>query len=92
MRRGPRFTWQLSDNKQGAKQTAYRILVDTDSASIIAGKRSIWNTGWIKSSDNLVTYQGQALMPFTKYFWKVELTDQDKNKLINTQLPVLKPE
>ena len=27
----PRFTWQLADARQGAKQKAYQVLVSTDS-------------------------------------------------------------
>ncbi|RYE18122.1 MAG: alpha-rhamnosidase, partial [Sphingobacteriaceae bacterium] len=75
----PRFTWQMASNKQAAKQTAYRITVETDSAQIYVDKNSIWDSGRIKSDLNLVTYNGPQLQPFTKYFWKVEVTDQNQN-------------
>lgn len=81
----PRLTWQMLDSRQNAKQTAYRIVIDTDSALVNAGKGSIWNTGWIKKSDvNLIVYNGQALKPFTRYYWKVDITNQDKKKLTHT--------
>jgi alpha-L-rhamnosidase len=76
----PRFTWQMNDASQGAKQTAYRVLVDTDSASLVKADAKLWNTGWIKSDDNLVIYSGQLLKPFTKYFWRIDIADGNKKK------------
>jgi alpha-L-rhamnosidase len=74
----PRFAWRLEDSRRGVKQTAYRILVNTDSIALTSEKGSVWNTGWIKSEDNFVVYKGQALKPFTKYFWRVDINDQNK--------------
>lgn len=34
----PRFIWRMDDNRQGARQTAYCILVDTDSLALTKGK------------------------------------------------------
>ena len=76
----PRFTWQMNDASQGAKQTAYRVLVDTDSTSLVKTSAKLWNTGWIKSDDNLVIYSGQPLKPFTKYFWRVDIADGSQKK------------
>ena len=73
----PRFTWRLEDKRPGARQTAYRILVDMDSAAVLAGKGSMWNTGWISSDHHLVRYAGQPLQPFTRYYWKVDIADKD---------------
>ncbi|WP_029280421.1 hypothetical protein [Pedobacter borealis] len=39
-----RFTWQMNDASQGAKQTAYRVLVDTDSASRALGTLALQST------------------------------------------------
>ncbi|MGI4022632.1 MAG: family 78 glycoside hydrolase catalytic domain [Janthinobacterium lividum] len=78
----PRFTWQLIDNRQGARQTAYRILVDTDSATVNSGKGKIWDTQTVQSDANLMVYNGQPFQPFTKYYWKVILTNQE-NKQVN---------
>lgn len=77
----PRLSWQLQDNRQGAEQTAYRIVVDKDSAAVLEGKSSVWNSGWINAASRLVTYNGTALQPFTRYFWRVELAGKDKRKL-----------
>lgn len=69
----PRLSWKMSDPAQGALQSAYKILVGTDSANL--ENRQVWNTGWVKSSNNLVTYNGKPLQPFTRYYWTVALAD-----------------
>ncbi|HWK04608.1 MAG TPA: family 78 glycoside hydrolase catalytic domain [Puia sp.] len=89
----PRLSWKLMDPRQGARQTAYRIYVSTDSAAMAwsggtpgmaSGAKlppsaggTIRSTGKILSSSNRITYQGAPLLPFTKYFWRVEVWDKD---------------
>lgn len=78
----PRFTWRLEDERRGAIQTAYKIIVGKDSLDVVKGKGNIWKSKKIKSNKNLVIYQGKKLEPFTKYYWKVELWDRNgKNHL-----------
>jgi len=76
----PRFSWQMSDKRQAAAQTAYRILVGTDSAALVKEQATVWNTGWQQSPASLVTYGGEPLKPFTKYFWTVAIADQQHKK------------
>lgn len=80
----PRFTWKMTNNEQGAKQSSYRILVSTDSVALRNNQGKLWNTGWIKSETNLAFYSGQLLKPFTKYFWRLDIADhvQKKNNKI----------
>jgi alpha-L-rhamnosidase len=73
----PRISWQIDDPRQGAKQTSFQILVDTDSLAVVEGKGRIWNSRRIVSDSVLVTYSGQKLDPFTKYYWQVLTWDQD---------------
>ncbi len=73
----PRFTWQMNDASQGAKQTAYKIIVGTDSATVAKGAGSDWKGAKINSAANLVVYNGRALRPLTKYYWSVLLWDKD---------------
>ena len=68
----PRFTWKVADSSLGAKQTEYRIVVGTDSIAVAQGKGENWDSGEVPSDANLVIYDGTALKPFTRYFWKVE--------------------
>nr|WP_245553372.1 alpha-L-rhamnosidase [Echinicola vietnamensis] len=71
----PRLTWQMDDDRQGAKQSAYRILVTKDGAG------SVWNSGKVSSDRQLVAYDGKALEPFAAYFWTVEVWDHEGNSL-----------
>lgn len=73
----PRLTWMLADDRQGAKQTAYRLVVGTDSMAVVQGKGNAWLTAKTPSAEQLVTYQGKALQPYTRYFWRVDIWDKD---------------
>jgi len=73
----PRFIWQLKDDRAGAIQSAYQIFVGTDSLEVKSGKGNAWQTAKINSAKNLVSYQGKALQPFTKYYWTVCLWDKN---------------
>lgn len=75
----PRFSWKMDDKKTGAAQTAYKILVGTDSAGLLNESKTTWNSGWQTSSASLVTYSGQPLKPFTKYYWSVAVKNQQQN-------------
>lgn len=67
----PRFTWILPFKKSNLYQSAYQIMVDTDSVALISGKATIWNSGKVLSDSILVAYKGSGFKPFTKYYWKV---------------------
>lgn len=77
----PRLHWQMPDNREGAAQTAYQLVVGTDSAQVAAGIGNCWDTEKTSGSEMLVTYAGKALQPFTKYFWSVVLWDNDLQRL-----------
>jgi len=73
----PRLTWRLEDDRQGALQTAYQIIVDTDSMAVVDNRGDIWDTGKQAKSDILISYLGKKLHPLTRYFWKVIAWDKD---------------
>lgn len=73
----PRLSWRLHDLRKGAKQTAYQLIVDTDSMAVANGKGNIWDTRKTASDAMLVTYAGKKLEPFTRYYWKVTVWDKD---------------
>ena len=74
----PRFSWQLRDRRQGARQTAYRLLVASKPELLAAGKTDVWDSGRIVSGQSVaVPYAGPAIAPATRYFWKVLVWDQD---------------
>jgi len=76
----PRLSWLISDTRQGAIQTSYRIVAGTDSASLSNGSGSLWDSGKVDSDRMLVTYSGKELKPFTKYYWSVQVWDRDGMK------------
>ena len=41
----PRLSWMLNDARQGARQTAYQIIVSTDSLKANNENGEIWNSG-----------------------------------------------
>jgi len=54
----PRFSWQLHDAAQGAKQTAYRVMVST--RSDLPGTPDVWDSGKVESGQSLnVKYAGR---------------------------------
>jgi alpha-L-rhamnosidase len=72
----PRFSWQLQDPARGAAQTAYEVQVATSEELLRQGKADVWDSGRIGSSQSLnVRYDGPALAPSTRYFWRVRVWD-----------------
>lgn len=81
----PRLSWRMDDNRNGAAQKAYRILVGSDSMDIVNGIGKVWNSGKVKSDNMLVTYAGNQLQPFTRYYWSVECRDL-KGKAVKSKV------
>lgn len=81
----PRLSWMMDDNRKGAIQLAYRIIVGTDSLQLKSKMNVQWDTEKVNSGNSLITYKGRALAPFTKYFWRVEVLDKD-NKLVLSKI------
>ncbi len=73
----PRLSWFIDDNRFGANQQAYRIMLSTDSSSLAAGKAGVWDSGQVSSDRMLVNYSGNPLERFTRYYWSVTIWDKD---------------
>lgn len=69
----PRLSWRMADVRPGARQSAYRIVVGTDSLAVLRGQGAAWDTGRVASDAMLARYAGAPLRPFTRYFWRVTL-------------------
>jgi alpha-L-rhamnosidase len=75
----PRFSWQFSSTQNDKMQTAYRILVASDKASLDSNTADIWDSGKINSSSSTnVVYNGKELVSFKRYYWKVMAWDEDQ--------------
>jgi len=76
--RTPRFAWQLSDGRQGARQTAYQVQVATRRDILTSGKPDAWDSGKVDSDQSLgVVYKGSALAPTKRYYWRLMAWDKD---------------
>ena len=73
----PRLSWRLPSGVE--RQTTYRIVVGTDSIPVLKGMGDCWDSGEIASPDILATYWGKKLQPYTRYYWKVSVTDHRGN-------------
>jgi len=71
----PRLSWQLDDNRRGAGQTAYQIVVGSDAVLSDPGA-VLWDTGKVESDRSVhVVYKGKPLTSGTTYYWKVRTWD-----------------
>jgi len=78
--RFPRFTWGLTGEGRGRRQTAYRIVVGSDQADVAAGRGDWWDSGKVTSPDTLlIPYGGRALMSDRTLWWLVEVWDESGN-------------
>jgi alpha-L-rhamnosidase len=74
----PRLSWQLADPRSGALQTAYQIQVSSSSDALLAGHPDIWDSGRVASDHSVaIPYNGPALQPEHRYFWRVQAWDQN---------------
>ena len=72
----PRLTWLLESDERGAKQSAYRILVDWSPELLKSNRGLVWDTGKRESRETVnVEYEGHLLAPGQTYWWKVQVWD-----------------
>lgn len=72
----PRFSWK-NGGEWIAAQSAYEILVGTDSLAIVNGNADLWNTGKTDSDASvLVRYDGTKLNPRSQAWWKVRVWNE----------------
>ena len=80
----PYFSWQMSSDHIGALQRAYRVLVAAGEEKLKAGEY-VYDSGMVRSDASLnIPYEGASLRGSTRYFWKVQVWDQD-NKMVESE-------
>jgi alpha-L-rhamnosidase len=73
----PRLSWWLRSAMTGQYQSAYRILLTTNSRSLDDNPGADWDSGKITDSENInLVPGGKPLKPFTRYYWKVMVWDR----------------
>lgn len=74
----PVFGWRLEDSKIGAAQKSYRIVVAKNNSM----KNPVWDSGVVKSPlSAAIQYEGKPLESATRYWWSVEVVNQDGKKI-----------
>jgi alpha-L-rhamnosidase len=67
----PRLSWMVNDDRSGAKQTAYQIIVTS-------GGATLWDSGKVQSDQSAhVVYQGSELKSRVRCEWRVKTWDID---------------
>lgn len=73
----PRLSWQIKDERRGARQTAYQIVVASSRAALNS-KPDLWDSGRIKSDQCLdIEYAGKRLCSRQQAWWQVRVWDAD---------------
>ncbi|VAW22571.1 Alfa-L-rhamnosidase [hydrothermal vent metagenome] len=74
----PRLSWQMSSEKKGQSQTAYRILVASSPDLLTEKKADLWDSGKIMSPASVfIPYNGRELKSGQKYYFTVKVWDKD---------------
>ncbi len=74
----PRLFWALGDERPGAVQRAWQVLVASDPALLEAGRGDLWDSGRVESQANThVEYAGAPLASRQRSWWKVRSFDRD---------------
>jgi alpha-L-rhamnosidase len=74
----PRLSWQVTDTRRGAVQTAYEVRVSSSLEKLAKEQGDVWDTGRVESSESLnVAYAGPALASRGRYYWQVRVWDGD---------------
>ncbi len=74
----PRFSWFINDDRRGAVQSAYQILVSSDEVLLNKNEGDIWDSGKrLTDQSTQVAYSGKNLESMKRYYWKVKAWDAD---------------
>jgi len=77
----PALSWELQSTQKNILQTAYRILVSTDSLSLVNNQNIFWDSKKTNSSTSIqLSYSGPALQSATRYYWKLMTWDNKGNQ------------
>ncbi|MBN1819121.1 MAG: family 78 glycoside hydrolase catalytic domain, partial [Prolixibacteraceae bacterium] len=74
----PIFQWKINDNRRGAVQTAYQVIVADNFNKIEHIESNVWDSGKIESDQSVfVKYNGKDLKSGETYFWRVRIWDSE---------------
>ncbi len=73
----PRFTWRLESLGSGDAQASYLFRLDPDSLAVDEGRKGLRFEATGRDPNHLITYTGEPLQAFTRYYWQVQVTMGD---------------
>jgi len=74
----PLLQWKINDERRGACQTAYQILVASSLELLEKDKGDVWDSGKTESDKSVhIKYDGSELLSQKDYYWKVRIWDKD---------------
>lgn len=70
----PHFSWKFTSTAKNQIQMTYEIIVADNPESVARLEGNVWQTGKVNSGQSIhVVFDGSALKPFTKYYWRVRV-------------------
>jgi alpha-L-rhamnosidase len=73
----PRFSWEVEADRRAVKQSAYQLLIASDSNLLNEEEADRWNSGKVNSDAAFsISYRGQELRSGEQSFWKVRIWDE----------------
>jgi len=87
----PFFGWAMPTLGENAIQTAYRILVASESDLLMGDTADLWDSGKTErnTSANII-YNGKQLEPGKVYSWKVKIWDNNGNESLFSNISQFK--
>lgn len=81
----PVFGWQMVSEKRGCAQTAYRITVAKGRDALEQGDY-VWDSGKVEQGISTgISYEGAELEPKSRYYWQVEIWDEQGRQYQSAQ-------
>lgn len=76
--REPVLSWRLNDPREGAAQSAWRVMAASTPEKLAAGEGDLWDSGKVTSDQSvLVPYAGKPLTSRQRVHWKVKVWEKD---------------
>lgn len=86
--RQPAFSWAVPGYPVNMVQSAYRILLADHPDTLFNNRGNLWDSDKVNSAASTgIVYNGQALQPDKRYYWKVKIWD-DKGRESNYSSPL----
>jgi alpha-L-rhamnosidase len=74
----PLLQWKMNDDRRGAKQTAWQVLVSSSPEMAGNQEGDVWDSGKTDTEQSVhIPYAGPALETGKTYYWQVRIWDKD---------------